>query len=79
LIYDPFEHRAIAKTVFVGLGERVFGLLFKVDVDFGEALAGLDESTEELEFALYLNSVILSGVGGVARESPVFVRVSPWP
>jgi hypothetical protein len=48
--------------------ELVFGLLFVVDVDFGEALTGFDESTKHVNvFALF--PVILSGVKGFACES----------
>ena len=36
----------------LGFGERVFGLLFVVDVDFGKALTGADEGAENLEVAL---------------------------
>ena len=73
---------------FFGFGELVFGLLFVVDVDFGQALADADEGPENFDVALKgcafrrsapiplpsvilsnINSVILSGVSGLACES----------
>lgn len=51
---------------FFSFRERVFGLVFVVDVNFGEALAGSYECAENIDIAHLRGSVILSGVTGRA-------------
>ena len=64
----------------LGLDERVFGLLFVVDVDFGEALPGADECAEEFEFVLkgcaFRRTVagLVCGSSGMIRERIIPLR-----